>query len=182
MKSSSLTVLVAGLIIASCQAPAEKQYFSESPEIDLGKKVVEAYLVGNWEAYSEFYSDTARIYRNVNWQTNDGFTLEEYIEDLKTTLEPISEYRMDEQVWHMMVTDDGERLVMFAFVWIGQNDATNKEYEIPVFVGMRVVDNEIVVQVEFYNEAEFAMDMMALAGEAEEAEDEDEDEDEDDDQ
>ncbi len=74
MKTSLLFVFAAGLVIASCQAPCEKRYFTESPEIDLGKKLVEAYLAGNWDSYPELYADTARIGRNENWTTKEGFT------------------------------------------------------------------------------------------------------------
>ena len=173
MKTSLLFVLGAGLIIASCQAPAEKQYFTESPEIDLGKKLIEAYLAGNWESYPELYADTARIWRNVNWTTNEGFTVQQYIEDLKSALEPISSYEMEPQIWESIINDDGEHWVHFWTVWIGHNDATNKDYEIPVHVVMQVVDDKIIAQGDIFNDTEITLDMMALAQSQEEGENDD---------
>ena len=173
MKTSLLFVLGAGLIIASCQAPAEKQYFTESPEIDLGKKLVDAYLAGNWDSYPEIYADTARIWRNVNWTTKEGFTVQQYIEDLKSALEPISSYEMEPQIWESIINDDGEHWVHFWTVWIGHNDATNKDYEIVVHVVMQVVDNKIVAQGDIFNDTEITLDMMALAQTQEEGENDD---------
>ena len=173
MKTSLLFVLGAGLIIASCQAPAEKQYFTESPEIDLGKKLVDAYLAGNWDSYPEIYADTARIWRNVNWTTNEGFTVQQYVEDLKSALEPISSYKMEPQIWESIINDDGEHWVHFWTVWIGHNDATNKDYEIVVHVVMQVVDNKIVAQGDIFNDTEITLDMMALAQTQEEGENDD---------
>ena len=80
---SLLFALVAGLFIASCQVPVEKQYFSESSDIDLGKKLLKAYLAQDWDAYPELYADTARIWRNKNWTKDEGFTVQQYVEDLK---------------------------------------------------------------------------------------------------
>jgi len=170
MKTSLLFVLAAGLVLASCQAPCEKQYFTESPDIDLGKKLVEAYLAGNWDSYPELYADTARIWRNENWTTKEGFTVEQYIEDLKKALEPISSYKMEPQIWVSIINDDGEHWVHFWTVWIGHNDATNKDYEIPLHVSLLVVDNKIVGQGEFYNDREATLDMMAVAQAQEEGE------------
>jgi hypothetical protein len=162
-----LLVLGAGLIIASCQAPVEKQYFSESADIDLGRKVMAAYLAADWDAYPEFYADTARIWRNKNWKKDDGFTSKQYVEDLKKALESVSSYKFEPQVWHSIIIKDGEHWVLFWGIWTGHNDATNKDYDIPVNLVMQIVDNKIVQQLEFYNAAEITIDMMELAKKAE---------------
>ncbi len=180
MKFSFFAVLITAVIFASCQAPAEKQYFSESPEIDLGKKVIEAYLSGNFEAYSEFYSDTATIYRN-NYDDEAAMSWQEYVVDLKEGIEPASSYTMDSPIWEMIVTDEGDHWVHLWAVWQGSVEATGKTYNIPAMSSMLVVNNKIVIQSDIYNDTEITLDIMALAEETEEMEegeghDDDEDE------
>lgn len=173
MKTSLFSILIAGVVMASCMAPAEKQYFTDSPDIDLGKRVIEAYLAGDWEVYPELFADTARIFRNVSWETNEGFTLSEYVEDLQNGLQGVSSYSLESQNLESVVNDDGEHWVHIWFIWTGHNDLTDKDYEIPVHVSSLVEGGKISEQVEFFNMSEIALDMQALA---EEAEDEDEDE------
>jgi len=168
---------MAGIILAGCMAPAEKQYFQESADIDIGKKVINAYLAGDWTAAAENYADTARIWRNVSWETNPGFTVEEYIADLKEPLEVTSSYDFDPQVWESIVNDDGEHWVHFWGVWKGANTATEKDYEIVVNLSMMIVDNKIVMQGDIFNDTQITMDMMALQMEAEEGEHDDDDDD-----
>ena len=162
-------------------APSEKQYFTDSPDIDLGKKIIDAYLAQDWDAYSELYSDTARIIRNVNWTTNEGFTVDEYIEDLKVALETASSYTFDPQIWESIINDDGQHWVHFWGIWVGHNTATDKDYEIPVHVSMQVVDNKVVWQGDLFNNTQVTLDMMALAEEAEDDDEEHDDDDDDDD-
>ena len=169
MKFSFFTVLITVIIFTSCQAPAEKQYFTESPEIDLGKKVIEAYLSGNFDAYGEYYSDTVSIFRNA-WDDEAAMSLEDNIADLQSNLEPIASYDMDPQIWEMVVTDEGEHWVHLGTVCSGNNEATGKEYDIVVHASMLVVDNKIVMQADIYNDTEITLDMMALAEEMEEEE------------
>lgn len=173
MKISLFSIIMAGILLAGCMAPAEKQYFQESADIDLAKKVMEAYLAGDWDAMAEHYADTARVWRNVSWDTNDGFTVEEYIEDLKAPLETIPSYSFENPVWESIITNDGDHWVHFWAVWNAHSEATNKDYEIPVHLSMGIVEGKIVLQSDIYNDAAITMDMMALQMEAEEGEDED---------
>jgi len=174
MKKSLLYMFIAGLFLVSCQQATEKQYFTESADIDVGKKVLEAYLTGDWEAYNDLYADTARIWRNKNWTTDPGMTREEFVTDLRSALEPISSYSLDTQIWESIINDDGNHWVHFWGVWKGSNSATGKDYELPVHIVMQVLNNQVVLEGDFFNDTEIAMDMMALAPaeEAEEGEEE----------
>ena len=182
MKITFLTAIVAGFIFVSCQPPCEEKYFTESPEIDLGKKLLDAYLIQNWDAYPELHADTAKIWVNANWTNTPGFTVAEYVESLKQGLEPASDYRMEPQDWEMTINENGEHWVHFWTVWIGNVEATGKEYQVPVHSVMMVADNKIVYQGDIFNQAELALDMMALAAEADNDDvDDDEEEGDDDD-
>jgi hypothetical protein len=168
MKTSKFSIIIAGILFAGCMTPAEKQYFQESADIEIGKKVINAYLAGDWATAAENYADTARIWRNVSWETNPGFTVEEYIADLKEPLEVTSSYDFDPQNWESIITDDGQHWVHFWGVWKGANTATEKDYEIVVHVSMEVDNGKIVRQADIFNDTQITMDMMALQMEAEE--------------
>jgi hypothetical protein len=162
-----LFVLCAGLIIASCQPQTEKQLFTESEDIDYGKKIMQAYLTQTWDAYPKYFADTAKIWRNKNWSNDEGFTVQQYVEDLKGGLKPISSYSFESQIWLSIITDTDKHWVYFWGVWTAHNDATNKDYEMPVHVAMQIVDGKVVQQGEFYDGTNITLDMMALAQEKE---------------
>ena len=166
MNKSFITIFLTAIVLISCQTPCEQTYFQQSPEIDLGKKVVDAYLNGNWDVYPNFYADTAKIWRNKSWVTDEGMTAQQLIADLQEGIEPVSEYSMDSQIWDMIITPEGDRWVHLWGVWHGTVEATGKTYDIPVHVSMNIINNKIVRQVDFFNDAEIAMDMMALAAES----------------
>jgi hypothetical protein len=166
MKKAFVKVLLISVVLISCQRPREQNYYQDSPEIDLGKKMIDAYLSGNWDVFPDFYADTARIWRNRSWMTDAGMSPQQLIVDLQKDLEPISEYSMDHQNWEMIVNPEGDRWVHYRAVWHGTLEATGRTYDIPVQSTMKVANNKIVLQIEISNEAELAMDMMALATEA----------------
>lgn len=165
-------ILCTGLIITSCLTPAEKQGITESADIDLGKKVMAAYLAGDWDSYPGLYADTAKIWSNKNWTKDEGFTVQQYVDDRKSGLESVSSYKVEAEYWQSLLDDEGDVWVSFWGVWVGHSDATNKDYEIPLHIVMQVVDNKIIQQIEFYNETEITVDMMALAQEKEAVENE----------
>lgn len=160
-----LFILGTGLIITSCQPQTEKQLFTESEDIDYGKKIMEAYLAQDWDAYPEIFADTAKIWRNKNWTNDDGFTVQQYVEDLKGGLKTISSYSFESQIWLSIITDTDKHWVYFWGVWTAHNEATNKDYEMPVHVAMQIVDGKVVRQAEFYDGTNLTIDMMALAQE-----------------
>ncbi len=84
----------------SHQAPYEQTYYRESPEIDLCKRMIDAYLNGNWDVYQDFYADTARIRRNKS-----EMTPQQLIAYHQKALESVSAYSMDPPIWEMIVTD-----------------------------------------------------------------------------
>lgn len=160
-----LFVLCAGLLVTACQLPVEKQLFTESVDIDHGKKVMEAYLAKDWDAYPDLFADTAKIWRNKNWTKDEGFTIQQYVDDLSSGLEPISSYTFETQTWMSIISDNGNHWVYFWGIWTAHSEATNKDYEMPVHVAMEIVDGKIVQQGEFYSSLELTLDMMTLAQE-----------------
>lgn len=173
MRYSLTMAFFAILIITACQPAAEKQYLTEGPEVDLGKKFMEAYLAGNWDAIPSMYSDTAKVFRNTNFMTAEGFTPSQYAEDLQNGLQGISSYSFDPQIWECIINENGQHWVHFWGIWKGHHDGTNKDYEIAVHAAMLVEAGKIQAQADFFNNVEITLDVMALqqkqaAAEAEE--------------
>jgi len=150
----------------SSGAAYEQTYYRECPEIDLCKKLIEATLNGNWDAYQDFYADSARIWRNKSWATDEGMTPQQLIAYHQNSPGLFSEFSMSPQDWEMIVTPQGDRWVYFWTVWHLTAKATGKMYDIPVHTSMKVVDNKIVMQREIFNDTEVTMDLTALAAEA----------------
>ncbi len=171
MKTSLfITALVAFVMIGCQQAPCEKGYYTESPEIDLVKNQVELYKSGDIDGMAAVYTDTSRIYRNVSPSDNPGLTPEEYLAQLKGNLEPISDYQMDDNVWEMIVTEEGNKWVHMWGMWNGTVEATGESYDIPIMISWLVQDGKVIWQSEIFNNTDLAMAMMELqaAAEAEE--------------
>ena len=141
----------------------QKQLFTESADIDVGKKIVEAYQNADWETYPKFYADDARVWRNKDWTSEEGMTLSEYLEDLKMGLSSVGEYQFTSSTWVGVVTDEGEHWVFFWGVWEGVNTITAKNYVIPVQISMHIVNGKINRQVDFYNNAEIALDLKEVS-------------------
>ena len=82
MKKYLISLIVFVLIgIYSCQEKqVTKQYFDASPEIDLVKESIEAYLNQDWVTQKSCYSDTAKIWDN-EWDT--GTSVDETIKGMK---------------------------------------------------------------------------------------------------
>ena len=140
-----------------------EQVVSSSPNINVGKAMVKAYHTGDWETYSMYYADSAKIWRNQNWSSHPGLSVDEYITELKLALERMDKYRFEGQTWENIINDEGDNWVLFWGVWVGHSPLTDKEYEIPVHVAFMIDDGKIVLQGDFFNDSELIMDMMALA-------------------
>ena len=167
MRISMLMVSLA-IILGACQNPpplvpeVEKQYYSESADIDLCKKIIDAYLKGDWDDYAELYTEDARIWRNKSWITDEGMTVPQLIEDLQLGLFNIASYRFNSQTWANVINDEGEHWVFFWGVWAGQNSATETEYIIPVQISMQIVNNKVSLQADFFNNAKIVVDQISL--------------------
>ena len=123
-------VLLTGTSCQNKQSP--KQYFEQSPEIDIAKKSVDAYLKQDWVTYKSLYSDTARIWYNEYWVTNPGLSIGEVIESMKEPLASLVYYSYEGETWEMIVNNNGDKWVHFWGNWIGKLTADGEEVKIIV--------------------------------------------------
>ena len=133
-----IIISLAAVLISSCQ---QKQAFTECAEIDLVKKANEAYLKGDWQNLRTFYADTAIIYVNT-WARN-RLTPDELIEQFKSSLADMQEYKISDQISQMVVTEKGEHNVNQWFEWTGKHK-NGKEIRSVIGLSCQVENNEIV--------------------------------------
>jgi hypothetical protein len=166
MKPLFTLILGSFLFFVGCDAVSNKpeEVASSSPNINVGKAMVKAYHTGDWDTYSKYYADSARIWRNKNWAKDPGLSVSEYITELQQTLEGMEDYRFEGQTWQNIIDENGDNWVLFWGVWVAQSTLTAKEYEIPVHVVFMMENDKIVMQGDFFNNTELTIDLMALAG------------------
>ncbi len=147
MKKSVYLILIA-LLIISCQN--EKQYFTDSPEIDLAKRGNEAYLSGDWETLRSLFADTAKILNNGWW--GDEITPDEYISVLEQNVSNFSEYSIsDDAFFEMIVNDDGVKWVHSWLLWNGIHK-NGIEVKTIVNLGWRIENDKVVIMSVIFNE------------------------------
>ena len=123
MKRLSMSLWLSAILLFSCET--KQQYFSESPEIDMMKEALNAYMELDWEKYRGFYYDSAGIYQNQSWINDQpGISPDEMIASNKEFYSGIVETRMDDQIWEMVITGNGFYWVHFWGIWSGKFEAS----------------------------------------------------------
>ncbi len=154
--------LFAVVLFAACSANQSKRYFSTSPEIEITKSTLKHYLSGNWKALESLYADTAKVLNNV--PKGKGVSIAAAIEDYKQDHELFTSmsYVADEDFFEMVVTDDGETWVNYWGLWKGTLKATGEEYEIPVHITQRYINQQIVRELGYWNSSAIALALSKL--------------------
>ena len=103
MKKAIFLFSIVIFCIACQEKQATKQYFEQSPEIEICKKVIDGYLSQDWESVRSCYCDTARIWNNV-WYTSDpGITIDKEIEGARKFLSSVKYYSYEDTIWEMII-------------------------------------------------------------------------------
>jgi hypothetical protein len=144
-------LLFAVVLFAACNTYQPERYFSASPEIEIMKSTLNHYLAGNWDALESLYADTAKVLNNV--PKGKGVSIAAAIEDYKQDHELFTSMRYvaDEDYFEMVLTDDGETWVNYWGLWKGTLKATGEEYEIPVHITQRYINQQIVRELGYWN-------------------------------
>ena len=154
MKKIIFSILALSLIsVAFCQQEqTTKQYFKESPEIEIAKKAVAAYLKGDLEAYRSCYADTARLWHNQYYLENPGKTIDEQIKFIEAALPTLSYYNYEgELFWEMIILDNGDKWVYFWGTWVAKYIGDDEEIGIGVHIAFAVTDDKIVGEYGFWD-------------------------------
>lgn len=153
MKKYLIPLIVLVLIgIFSCEYNQEpKQYFEASDEIDIVNKVTEAFLNQDWETYRTFYSDTAKIWENTWYLTDQYISIDESIEGMKVFVSSFVNQTFEESTLEMIITNEGEKWVYFWGNWKGKFTENGNEIVVPIHHAMLFVDGKIVSELNFFD-------------------------------
>jgi hypothetical protein len=144
-----LILAAAGLLLLACQQPA-KQYFESSGEIDMVKKGNQAYVDRDWATLRAMYADTARIANNA-WTPDKFDTPDQFIANLKMSVENMTEVKISEDaIYNMIVTDKGEKYVLNWFNWTART-TDGREVMTPVHLVFQIAGGKVVFMAAIYD-------------------------------
>jgi hypothetical protein len=150
MKKLMLLIAIMTILI-SCQVEqAPQQYFEESPEIEIAKKVIDAYLKQDWATLRAQYSDTARIWSNI-WYTSSGISVDKSIEGDKAFVSSLGSYTYEDALWEMIVNNKGDKWVHFWGKWVGKFSQDSTEMVVPVHIDFGFTGDKITQEAGFWD-------------------------------
>jgi uncharacterized protein len=155
-------LLFAVVLFTACNTNQSQRYFSASPEIEITKQTLKHYLDGNWEAMKVLYADTAKVMNNV--PKEKGVSIDAAMKDYQQDHELFSSMRYiaEEDFYEMVLTDDGETWVNYWGLWKGTLKATGEEYEIPLHITQRFMDQKIVREIGYWNNSAIVLALSKL--------------------
>jgi hypothetical protein len=151
----SFLTLTLFTFISCQQEKTTKQYFEESPEIEVCKKVFDAYLKGDLEAYRSCYADTARLWHNQYYLEHPGKTIDEQIKMLESAIPRMAYYDYEGEIWEMIVQNTGVNWVHFWGKFVGKYFADDEEIELFVHFAFNVIDDKIVYETGIWDSLPF---------------------------
>lgn len=156
MKKTSLLFVAILIVVTSCsEEQSSKQYFEESPEIEIAKKVIDAFEQGDLEAYRSFFSDTAKLWHNESFVLNPGKTIDEQMVMLESFF-TTSEYRIYEnEIWEMIIQDAGANWVHFWADFRTKLIGDETEVINVVHLAFSIYDNKVVYEAGIWDNLPF---------------------------
>jgi hypothetical protein len=144
----------------------ELRYTQNSPEIDLYKKAMKDYELGNWDALASVYAADAKIGNNAT--EKNAVSVSANIVEMKEGLTSLASYNFvpEDNEYEMVVTDQGETWVNFWGVWQGRLKANNELIETPVHLTAQFVDGKIVKEFGYWDNAPMVLAIQKLQAEA----------------
>ncbi|MBE0639195.1 MAG: nuclear transport factor 2 family protein [Bacteroidales bacterium] len=155
-------LLFAVVLFTACNTNQPVRYFSASPEIEVTKSILKAYVDADWDAMKSHYADTAKIQNNV--PEKKGISIDAAIEEHKQDHELFSSIRLidKESFYEMVITDEGETWVNYWGLWKGTLKATGEEFKIPLHITLRFINQKVVREHGYWNNAEIALALYKL--------------------
>lgn len=142
-----ILILIVGLITLNCTQ--KQRYFTNSPEIEMAKKSVQAYENGDWDVWMSKYTDSTKIYHN-NWDISKS--PKEILASHKAMLANYPTYEfIDEPIFfEMTVNDEGQKWVNFWGIWQGTS-TEGRALRIPVHITYHYENGKVVEEYGFWD-------------------------------
>jgi hypothetical protein len=136
-------------VCASCQNQ-KKQWFDKSPEIDMVKKLDQAFAAGDWTTFRGSFADTAKIWVNTPW-TEPAISADSVTRAYKSAREGMSEIKLGKfAIYDMAETDKGDRWIHRWGVWEA-TFANGKTSTWTSNANFKVVGGKIISASYFFN-------------------------------
>ena len=166
MKKSILLGLATVLFI-SCQEKDTERFTTTSPGIDVVKALVKDYEDGNWDAWLSHYSSDAKVQHN-EFELSPSELQEILKQDITNYTEYAFSHEDGEIFFEQIIDDKGDKWVYLWGLWKGKIKGYDKEYQVPVHLACKMVDNKIVEEHGYYNRSaiDATFKEMAMAAEA----------------
>ena len=162
-RRSTVLVFLVILGITSCmQEQPTKQYYDESPEIEIAKKVIDAFEQGDLKAYRSLFSDTAKLWHNESYVLNPGKTIDEQMVMLESYFTS-SEYRIYEnEIWEMIIQDEGANWVHFWADFRTKLNGDETEVKNVIHLAFSIYDNKVVYEAGIWDNLPFFLAQQRL--------------------
>lgn len=165
----SFTAMLLLIGFTACQTEqTKKQYFEESPEIEVAKKAVMAFQEGDAETYRSCYADTVRIWQNQYWTKFPGKTIDEQMELFENVQEATEYYRNEGEIWEMIIQNNGQNWVHYWSETHMKFKGDVEEIVVVGFIAFSVVDNKIVYESAFFDNLPIYLAEQRLMAKSEE--------------
>ena len=158
----SILLLLATVLLLSCESNVKQRYTQQSPEIDIYKEVIKAYENQEWETLASHYADTAKIMNNATEKDAQNIAQLIAINKEDAALFSSWDYVEEEADYEMVITDEGRTWVNFWGLWQGTLKANNKMYEIPTSITAQFIDGKIVKEFGYWDVSNLHLDLQAL--------------------
>ncbi|MFC2120142.1 hypothetical protein ACFLTI_00945 [Bacteroidota bacterium] len=154
-------------ILLVCSACQDKQtiqkYYEESPEIELCKKLVEAYNNQDWETFKSNYCDTAKIWHNSKYLVDPGISPGAFIDGVKETSAEMEYFRFtDNARWEMIIDNDDNRWVHFWGNWEGKFIKSESKIININHIDYLVKDGKIVSEVGYWDNLPYYLETQKI--------------------
>lgn len=113
-----VVIFFALLLLASCKQQP-KQWFNAGAEIDLAKQIDGAFAAGDWTTFRAAFADTAKTWVNTTW-SQPGISADSLTAGFKSARDGMSEAKLSNSIYEMIVTDEGDHWVHRWGVWEGK--------------------------------------------------------------
>lgn len=151
------------LLLTSCQQEQpQKQYFEASPEIEIAKSAIKAYLDGDMDAFRAHYADSAIVWHNEYFLKYPGRSIDAHVEGLKTSIPAFEYYYYEGDMWEMVINDKGGKWVHFYGNWVAKYKEADEEFDIVVHIAFGVSNGKIHSEAGFWDNQKFDLAQQKL--------------------
>ena len=128
-----------------------KQYFEASPEIDICKKAINAYLAQDWKTFRSCYSETAQIWHNKYFTKYPPQNIDEIIKKVKEVVVTLEYIKYEGIVWEMIIQNGGQNWTHFWGNLVVKQKGSSDEIDVAVHKAFSIENEKIVIEAGFWD-------------------------------